>query len=78
MFPYSLVEAKRTHAYPIRVIITTTINGREVEVWSGQQQNLFEKDRRRRQQTTEEIRASLVQFQQVQENLAKAGLLSYV
>ena len=67
MFPYSLVEAKRTYAYPIRVIITMTSpddSSQEVEIWSGQQQDLFEKYPQRRQRTIQEIRETLAKLQQ--------------
>ena len=68
MFPYSLVEAKRTYAYPIRVVITITSDNeddnQDIEIWSGQQQDLFEKYPQRRKRAIEEIRATLARLQQ--------------
>ena len=69
MFPYSLVEAKRTYAYPIRVIITMTSDkdpNQEIEIWSGQQQELFEKYPQRRKRAIQDIRDTLARLQEQQ------------
>ena len=72
VFPDSKIETHRTDSFPIRVIISARIGGssssnnkaKELEVWSGRQQDLFSKYATKRRQTMEAIKANLIDLQE--------------
>lgn len=61
VFPGSEIVPNRTDAYPIRVVVTAETGGNKggVEIWSGRQQNLFGKNRSKREQSMAEIKSKL-------------------
>jgi len=64
IFPDSVIEAKRTDNYPIRVIITANVKGKNWEIWSGRQQDLFQKYASKRKQAMANIQANLIDLQE--------------
>mmetsp|Transcript_26611 Transcript_26611/g.37482 ORF Transcript_26611/g.37482 Transcript_26611/m.37482 type:complete len:80 (+) Transcript_26611:207-446(+) len=59
VFPDAEIISNRTNKYPIRVIVSTNLDGKETELWSGRQQNLFSKYRSERTRAMNEIKSNL-------------------
>ena len=69
VFPDCEIETQRNDSYPIRVIISARVGNdnnkaKELEVWSGRQQDLFSKYATKRRQTMETIKANLMDLQE--------------
>jgi hypothetical protein len=65
MFPGATIVGLRKRAYPIEVTVTAKVGHKEVEIWHGQQENLFQKYSHRRANALYEIRENLTKFQTV-------------
>ena len=64
VFPDSKITPNVVDNYPIRVIVTATNGGgKEIEIWSGRQQDLFRKNASRRLQAIETIKTQLKEYQ---------------
>jgi hypothetical protein len=61
VFPGSEVVANRTEAYPIEVKIHAETGSKKkgVEIWSGRQQSLFQKNCKQRDKSMKDIVANL-------------------
>ena len=55
VFPGAEIIQDRVDVYPIRVIVTAHLNGKNMEVWSGRQQSLFSKYYTEREKSMAEI-----------------------
>ena len=59
VFPGAKIVANRVDKYPIRVTVSAQIDGTNVEVWSGRQQDLFSKYASKRSQAMAMMKANL-------------------
>jgi hypothetical protein len=59
IFPLCAIETIRVDKSPLRVTITASTSDMELPIWSGKQQNLFEKYRVKRRKTMKMIVANL-------------------
>jgi hypothetical protein len=59
IFPLCAIETIRVDKGPLQVTITASTSDMELPIWSGKQQNLFEKYRVKRRKTMETIVANL-------------------
>lgn len=55
VFPGADIVQDCVNVYPIRVIVTAHLNGKNIEVWSGRQQSLFSKYYSEREKSMSEI-----------------------
>jgi len=66
MFPDATIVGHRRKAFPIEVTVTVKLGEeQEVQVWHGEQQDLFQKHRVRRANTLYAIRENLQKLQTV-------------
>jgi hypothetical protein len=63
VFPTAKILGKRKHEFPIQVSISAQVAGREVEIWTGEQQSLFFMYKTQRTTTMEDIRETLSKWQ---------------
>ncbi|CAB9529341.1 expressed unknown protein [Seminavis robusta] len=68
VFPNSQIVSERTNSFPIKVIISVQDerDGDKKIVWSGKQQNLFEKYQSKRTKCMQRIKSKLVDLQKQQ------------
>lgn len=59
VFPGAVIIQDCVSVFPIRVIVTAIVNGKEIEVWSGRQQSLFSKYFDERERAMAEIEGRL-------------------
>jgi len=71
VFPNCEIIPNRTNAYPLRVIITVEVpeGDAAVLVWSGKQQNLFEKCQNTRRKCMHRIKSKLTGLRELEEKL---------
>ena len=66
VFPDCVIIPERTNAYPLKVVISVEngANGDKQIVWSGKQQNLFEKYQNKRNKSMQRIKSKLADLRQ--------------
>jgi hypothetical protein len=66
VFPDSVIIPERNNAYPLKVVISveSEANGDKKIVWSGKQQNLFEKYQNKRAKSMHRIKSRLADLRQ--------------
>lgn len=70
VFPLCAIETIRVDKFPLRVTITAGTSDMQLPIWSGKQQNLFQKYRVKRRKTMKIIVATLGALRDAQ----RAGL----
>jgi hypothetical protein len=64
VFPGSSIQANRTEKYPIRVRVVASHNGKQIEIWSGSQKDLFRKYASKRTKAIQTIQSNLQDFKE--------------
>lgn len=69
VFPDCEIVPERTNAYPLKVVIAVESpgEGEKVIVWSGKQQNLFEKYQNKRSKCMQRIKSKLTGLREQQQ-----------
>jgi hypothetical protein len=64
VFPDAKITENRTENYPIRVIVSASVDGTNVEVWSGRQQDLFSKYATKRKAAMDTMKNNLADLKE--------------
>jgi hypothetical protein len=59
VFPHAEIVKNRVNSYPVKVIVTAHVGATNVDVWSGRQQSLFQKNASQRKASISEIKKRL-------------------
>jgi hypothetical protein len=64
VFPSSAIQANRTDKYPVHVRVVASHNGKQIEIWSGSQKDLFRKYASKRAKAIQTMQANLQDFKE--------------
>jgi protein subunit release factor A len=64
VFPDAKITENRTENYPIKVLVSASVGGTNVEIWSGRQQDLFSKYAKKRKAAMDTMKRNLVDLKE--------------